>query len=420
MFDTRWKRILCLTLFAATALSFLDRQALSVAAPLVCAEFSTSNEEYAQITTAFLIGYSLMFFLGGRLCDVVGTRLGLGFSVLFWSLAGAACGLATSATQLGWARFFLGVGEGACFPGVAKAVVEWFPKKERAKATGIAIGGVSLGAVVAPPLVVGLSKALGWRGVFFATGFLGLIWAVVWFALYARLERSRSADAALENPEISDEPNADQASENAVETATFRQTATRRDVWGLALARFFFDPVFYLYMFWIPTYLAAERGFTLDAIGASTWIPFFALGVSNIIGGAVSDRAVARGANPVAARKKTMGFAAAATVASGLVAFSPNAGVAIALMAALMFAHGFWITNYIALIGDEFPSGQVATVVGLTGAVGTIGGIFASPVIGWVADAIGFWPIWLASGTLYPLAFLAVVASTRRMKPVEN
>lgn len=398
MLKSGWKWFLCLLLFAATALSFLDRQALSVVSPVICHEFGMTNEAYARITTAFLVSYSVMFFVGGRLCDLLGTRLGLGLSVLFWSLASGLHGLVRSSFELGAARFLLGAGEGACFPGVTKAVAEWFPKNQRARATGIAIGGVSLGAVVAPPLVIWLASRFGWRDVFLMTGLIGLIWTGVWFFFLAKVPK----------PEVKQERRTE-----SVRRESLWRIAARPQTLGLAAARFLVDPVFYLYMFWIPQYLFAERGLSLTAIGSLTWIPFFALGISNVIGGVCSDRLVARGTSPFAARRRIMGLAALVTAASGLVAFSPSVGMAITLMSLLMFAHGFWITNYITLIGDLFPTSQVATVVGLTGMAGTIGGIFASPVIGLVADCVGFWPIWIASGTLYPLAFVAIICTIR-------
>lgn len=416
-----WKWFFCLLLFAATALSFFDRQALSVVSPLICKEFSMTNETYARVTIAFLISYSIMFFVGGRLCDLLGTRLGLGLSVLFWSLASGVHGLVRGPFELGIARFLLGMGEGACFPGVTKAVVEWFPKNQRARANGLAIGGVSLGAVAAPPLVIGLVTCFGWREVFLLTFLMGLVWTAVWFLLYRKVEQKSTPEPA---DAISDERKAAAEDETSAAACSGEKSLWRiiwrRDTFGLAAARFLFDPVFYLYMFWIPQYLSTERGLSLAAIGSLTWIPFFALGVSNIVGGACSDRLVSQGRSAVSARKTIMGFAALATMASGLVAFSPNVGVAIALMALLMFAHGFWITNYITLIGDRFASGQVATVVGLTGMAGTIGGIFASPVIGWVADHIGFSPIWLASGCLYPMAFIVVLWTVRGIKNTER
>ena len=397
---------LCGLLFLATALSFLDRQVLSVVAPAICEELSIDNKTYGFITTAFMASYAVMFLLGGWFLDRVGTRLGLGLAVLIWTAASALHAVAITPIQLGLYRFFLGFGEGACFPGAVKAVSEWFPAKERALAVGIAIGGASLGAVVAPPLTVGLVSLFGWRGAFIATGILGSLWLVCWFIFY--YAPSKSPFITSDEKTLIESEHDELKSESALPVDSLGSLFVRKDVIGLALARFLFDPVFYFYMFWIPKYLHAERHLSLEAIGALTWIPFFALGVSNILGGLVSDRLIAMGIPVSRARKSVMGAAAFLTVSSGLAAFTSSVPTAIAMMSLLMFAHGFWITNYVTIIGDIFPKNRVATVMGITGMVGTIGGMFANTTIGLVVDHFGFFPIWVASGLLYPAAFIAI------------
>ncbi|MBP1667441.1 MAG: transporter, partial [Bacteroidetes bacterium] len=174
--NLRW--IIAGLLLVATALSFLDRQVLSVAILKIKTDFNISDVEYGWINTAFLVSYAIMFSVGGWLIDKFGTRIGLAVSVGLWSVANALHGAVQNITQLGIARFFLGFGEGGCFPGASKGVTEWFPKKERATAMGIAIGGSALGAVLAPPLTVYLVSALGWRGAFIITGSIGITWVI--------------------------------------------------------------------------------------------------------------------------------------------------------------------------------------------------------------------------------------------------
>jgi ACS family hexuronate transporter-like MFS transporter len=407
--NLRW--FICVLLFCATALSFLDRQVLSVVAPNICADLHIDNKTYSYITTSFLASYAVMFLLGGILLDRIGTRLGLGISVLIWTIASALHAVATAPFHLASFRFLLGIGEGACFPGAAKAVAEWFPVKQRALAIGIAIGGSSIGAVIAPPLTVYLTHYLGWRGAFAFTGFLGFIWVMFWFLLYYRPsqspfiteeektllnENNRNDDIRASNVKPADNPD-------------FNYTA----VAGLALARFLFDPVFYFYMFWIPKYLNTERGLSLETIGALTWIPFFALGVSNILGGFVSDKLLAAGFSSSFARKGVMGLAALLTVSSSAAAFSSSPATAITMMSLQMFAHGFWITNYVTIISDIFPKNRVATVMGITGLVGTIGGMFANTGIGFIADNFSYFSVWIVSGLLYPAAFISILLLVR-------
>lgn len=401
---------LCGLMFLATALSFLDRQVLSVVAPNVTEEFGMDNKAYSYVTTAFLLSYAVMFFLAGRLMDVVGTRLGMALSVGVWSAASALHAVAQNALHLGFFRFVLGAGEGGCFPGVAKGATEWFPKRERALAIGIAIGGASLGGVVAPPMTKWLVYAVGWRGTFLATGLFGAVWVALWWIFYRSPARSPFLTAE-ERRKI--ETPAETASSPAAPATPLVELLWRRDVWGLALMRLLFDPVFYFYMFWIPKYLNQERGLSLSEIGNLAGIPFLALGVSNILGGWLSDKLIAAGMPSGTARKLVMGAAAALTVSSSLAAFASSAGAAVAMMSVLMFAHGFWITNYVTVISETFDKSSVATVMGIAGMVGAIGGMAANTVIGAVADRFSFLPIWIASGCLYPLAFAVLLMSLR-------
>jgi ACS family hexuronate transporter-like MFS transporter len=386
--------VLCTLLFLATALSFLDRQVLSVLAPQVTAEFGMSNTVYGRVVFAFVLSYTLMFALGGRLMDALGTRVGLALAVAVWSLASAAHALATGPWTLGTARFFLGVGEGACFPAATKGAVEWTPPHQRALGVGLANGGSAFGAVLAPPLTAWWVPVFGWRGAFVATGLLGLLWLVAWHIGF----RGWSPAAA---PEAARRP------------ASFRRLLSRADVRRLLIARFCFDPVFYFYMFWIPQYLALERGLSLAQIGALTWIPFLALGVTNIAAGRLSDLLVQRGWPPRRARLTLMLIAALLTPASWLAALAGNAATAIALMSVLMFAHGIWIANFITLIGDTVGADEVGTAVGLSGTSGGIAGMISSLAVGAVVDRFSFTPAFFVSGVLYPLAWLILAVGRR-------
>jgi ACS family hexuronate transporter-like MFS transporter len=339
-----------------------------------------------------------MFALGGWLMDALGTRLGLALSVGLWSLSSAAHALAKGPWSLGLARFFLGVGEGACFPAAAKGAVEWVPPQQRALALGFAIGGAAFGAVLAPPLTVWWSAIFGWRGAFLATALLGLLWLAGWRLAFQGL-----------GPEA-----ARVSSEGG---AGFKSLLARREVRGFMAARFFFDPVFYFYMFWIPQYLSRDRGLSLAEIGELSWVPFFALGVTNIAAGRVSDLFVRRGCEPRRARMTLMLLAALLTPASWLASMAGTAGAAIALMSVLMFAHGIWISNYVALIGDTVPGAEIATTVGLTGTCGGVAGMLSNLVVGPVVDQAGFAPIFLVSALLYPAAWLILAAGRRGTAP---
>lgn len=388
--------ILCGLLFFATALSFLDRQVLSVLAPQLTAEFGMSNAVYSRVVFAFVLSYTVMFALGGRLMDALGTRLGLALSVGLWSVASAAHALANGPWVLGVSRFFLGVGEGACFPGATKGAVEWMKPEQRAMAVGLANGGSAFGAVLAPPLTVWWTGMFGWRGAFIATAVLGAIWLALWLLAFRGLPASVTAVSP--------------------QRVGFRTLLARPEVRRFMMARFCFDPVFYFYMFWIPQYLSRERGMALTDIGNLIWIPFFALGVTNIAAGKASDMLVKRGWAPRKARMTLMLAAALLTPASWLASTAGTAGAAIALMSVLMFAHGIWIANYITLIGDTVAAAEVGTAVGLTGTCGGIAGMLSNLIVGPVVDSAGFAPMFAVTALLYPAAWMILALGRRAAK----
>jgi ACS family hexuronate transporter-like MFS transporter len=391
----RW--LLCWLMFAATALSFLDRQVLSVLAPSISAEFGMSNTVYSRVVFAFVLSYTLMFSAGGRIIDRIGTRAGMGLAVGIWSLASAAHALVAGAFGLGAARFLLGFGEGACFPAATKGAVEWFPLQKRVLAIGIANGGSAFGAVIAPPLTALLASRFGWRGAFLATGLFGLAWVAAWLGAF-RLAPDLAAPVSAE----------------ARATVPLSTLLADRRVQLILAARFLFDPVFYFYMFWIPQYLSRERGYSLEQIGSYYWIPFLVLGVSNILSGRLSDRLVRRGMAPRKARVSLLTIAALVTPVSCLAWIAPAPEAAIALMSVLMLAHGLWISNFLGLLSDLFPSRAIATVTGLSGTAGGIGGMLSNLAVGPAVDRFSFAPAFVVSGVLYPAALVLLLAAAHR------
>jgi ACS family hexuronate transporter-like MFS transporter len=381
-------------LFFATALSFLDRQVLSVLAPQLSREFGMTNAVYSRVVFAFVLSYTVMFALGGRLMDVLGTRVGLALSVALWSFASGLHAFANGPIMLGASRFLLGMGEGACFPAATKGAVEWIRPEKRAFAVGLANGGSAFGAVLAPPLTAFWTMLFGWRGAFMATSLLGLAWLVAWQLAFRGLEQASRTAAARRG-------------------ISFRSLLERPEVRRMMVARFCFDPVFYFYMFWIPQYLSRERGMSLAEIGGLTWIPFFALGITNIAAGRVSDGLVRRGWEPRRTRIALMLAAALLTPASWLAVTANTTGAAIALMSVLMFAHGIWIANFITLIGDTVAPEEVGTAVGLTGTSGGVAGMLSNLAVGPVVDQYGFAPVFLASALLYPAAWLILATGHR-------
>ncbi len=399
----RW--IIVGLVFIATGLNFLDRQVLSIAIIKIQKEFNITDVQYGMVNTSFLISYAIMFTLGGRLIDIVGAKKGLGISVALWSVANTLHGFMTGFYQLVIFRFLLGMGEGGCFPGAARTVYEWFNEKERAFANGIAIGGAAIGAVIAPPLTIWISGYFGWRGGFVIPGLAGLLWVLIWFLIpwKKRLQQAPEARPVAEKQEV----------------LPFMTLLKNKEVWIFIAIRFLLDPIFYFFMFWIPKYLNEVRGLSFDSVGNIFWIPFLALGVSNIIGGWLSDKLVERNFSINKARKIIMGFAALLTMVAPFVEWVTSVEVAVLLMALIMFAHGFWITNYITAISDIFGKMATSTVVGLSGTAGAISGLLLNPLIGLVVQTYSYSPLWIVSGLMYPLAFVVLMVFIKNIKPMK-
>lgn len=386
----RW--VVLALIFVATGLSFLDRQVLSMTIIKIQREFHISDVQYGMVNTSFLISYALMFTISGRLIDRIGGKAGMAISVAIWSVANCLHGVAGSFYHLLAFRFLLGIGEGGCFPGAAKTVYEWFDKRERALANGIAIGGSAIGAVLAPPLTTFIAGRYGWRSSFVIPGAIGIIWVLCWMLI------------PWKKP-----PAVKTAPVKRVQTIPMLTLLQNRDVLVFVVIRFLLDPVMYFIMFWAPKYLSEQRHVSFERIGELFWIPFLALGISNIIGGWFSDTLVRHHFTVNKARKTVMAIAAAATMVMPLITTVSSAEAAIALMAVMLFAHGLWITNYITAISDIFGSSSTSTVVGISGTAGAISGLLINPLIGQVVQAHSYNPLWLTAGIMYPIAFVILL-----------
>jgi len=396
--------IIIILLLLATSLSFLDRQVLSVSILKIKEDLSITDIDYGFINSGFLASYAIMFTLGGILIDRYGSRLGLAFSVGFWSFATLLHSLSNSVFQFGLFRFLLGIGEGGCFPGAIKTVIERVPKKRHALANGIAIGGSAIGAVVAPPLCVYLLGIVGWRAVFLVTGGFGFIWLIAW--LYFTKEKKQSSQPLkIENK--------DDVGYKRYKITTLLKN---KEVLVFVAIRFILDPIFYFYMFWIPKYLNETHSLSLEIIGEILWIPFLALGIANILGGWLSDLVYRRTSKLNLARKLVMGIAAALTIPIVLVGFIHSYVLIIGLMALAFFAHGLWITNYITSISDVFGRRVTSTVVGLSGSAGAISALVLNPLIGYIVTNYSYNSLWWYAGLMYPLAFLILLKFIPRIE----
>jgi ACS family hexuronate transporter-like MFS transporter len=397
-------------LLVATSLSFLDRQVLSVSILKIREDLTVTDVGYGFINTGFLVSYAIMFTLGGILIDRYGSRLGLAFSVGFWSFATILHSFSNSVFHFGLFRFLLGVGEGGCFPGAIKAVQEWVPGNKHALANGIAIGGSALGAVIAPPLCVYLLGITGWRAVFLIVGGFGFLWLTAWLVLTKFIKPSPMPAAG----EVKSN------SGNIKQGIKFSVLLKNREVMVFVVIRFILDPIFYFYMFWIPKYLNETHSLSLGMIGKLLWIPFLALGFGNVFGGWLSDFFFRKTANLNLARKSVMGTAAALTIPLVSVGFIHSYALVIFFMTLAFFAHGLWITNYITSISDLFGKKVTSTVVGMSGSAGAVSALVLNPVIGYIVMKYSYDSLWWYSGLMYPVAFVILLRFIPRIGPVSE
>jgi ACS family hexuronate transporter-like MFS transporter len=384
-------------LFLATLISYVDRLTLSVLAPVICRDLGLSNLEYAGIGTWFLLTYSFGQTFFGKLQDRIGTRRGLALAMCIWSAAEMAHALARRLWSLSLVRVVLGLGEGGHWPAAIATVAEWFPAEERALAMGIVNTGATLGSALAPPLIVWLQLGFGWRTTFVATGALGFAWLALWLWVYRRPGEHRWITAA--------------------ERVPWRELLKMREVQGIVIARFFGDPVWWLYLIWLPLYLHNARGFTLANIGLSAWIPFVAADAGALLGGWASGRLVRRGWSPVRARGAAILFAALLAPVGMFVGRVNSPASAMAVVSIVLFAFQFWVNNVQTLPSDLFPVNLVASISGLAGTGAGLGAMVFTLSTGWVVDHAGYTPILITSGLLVPLGTVWLFVSLRRQVP---
>jgi MFS transporter, ACS family, hexuronate transporter len=390
-------------LFAATAISYVDRQVLTVLAPTLRDQLGISNTGYASILTAFLLAYTFMQPVTGWLIDRIGTRLGFALIMGWWSAAAILHAFGTSVATFAACRFLLGMGEAGSWAACVKAVSEWFPRRERGLATGLWSAGVSAGLVVSVPIVAWVSLTLGWQWAFILTGLSGFAWLAVWLWIY-RAPTQPPDEAQTEEPA----------------RIAYLSLLRSRNVWAVIAARMLADPWVWFYYFWIPEYLTRNAGFTAADVGKYAWIPFLAQGVGIILGGMLSDVLLRRGMRAVHARLSIMLIGMLLMTPGILAAFDLDIVIIFAGISSAMFGFGFWAPNMMSLCADAFPRNAVGSVVGLSGMGAGVGGMMFTMLIGWTLDRYGYPPVFIAAGVIPLLAFVVLFAALDKRKPQEN
>src|SRR5437763_156963 len=372
-------------LFVSTVINYIDRQTLSLLAPYLKLQYHWTNTDYANLVIAFRIAYSIGQTGFGRLIDRIGTRRGLTFTVIGYSLVSMLTSLARGFYSFATFRFLLGAAESANWPAATKAVSEWFPKRERALATALFDSGSSIGGAVAPFLVLAIYFRWGWRPAFMVPGFLGLLWVIVWRWLYYSPDkhpRISSAELAL----ISADRSSPDLRQSASPRTRWRALLKDSKTWGTIIAKTFTDPVWFCVTDWFPIYLVA-KGIELRSGLIAIWIPFVAADLGNFAGGAASGYLIKRGWSVIAARKAVMVFGGIGVMLLIPTVLTTNLYAITALFAISTFAYGCFTTMANVLPADLFQSGSVASVSGLSGTGAGIGTIIAFELIGRLSDA---------------------------------
>ena len=404
----RLQWIIAFLLFLATALNYADRLALSVVSPDIRREFGMNEQDYAQVVTAFLAAYAIMYAGSGYLVDRLGTRRGFSLFIFTWSLAAMLHGFAFGKWSFAACRFLLGLGEPGNWPAAAKAVGEWFPPRQRALGVGIFNAGSSIGSALAPPVVVYLTLNFGWRFAFIFTGAVGFVWLAVWWILYSppHVNRFLRRDEYEGIKDWVQPPEA--ASAAGVAKVDWRKVICMRECYTLIIARFLTDPVIYFVIFWLPEYLRKERHYDLAMVGQYAWVPFAFGGVGYVLGGWLSGRLMAAGWSLPTARKFVMLLGAAVMPVTILAPLVPSAAMAIAATCFTAFGHAFWVSNLQTLPTDLFAGNEMGTASGFTGMGGAIGGMIANLATGWVVQNFSYSPVFLMAGLLHPLSMALV------------
>lgn len=383
--------------FFATLINYLDRQSLSVAAPILQAEFHLTSVDYSRVLFAFMLAYTIMNGVSGLLIDKLGTRIGYGIFVGWWSLCAILHALVRGVGSLGILRFLLGLGEAGNWPGAVKVIAEWFPAEERSLASGIFNSGASVGAILAPPVIAGIVLHYGWRSAFVAVGSSGFVWLIAWAAYYHSPQRALKTSAPSSTP--------------------LRLLLRSRFVWTFTLSKVFIDPVWYFYTFWFPTYLFHDRHFDLASIGRYAWIPFFVAGVGSVGGGFIAKGFLAAGVSISGARKAAVTVAMVMMMMAIPAVHVASSAQSITLVAVAMAGYTAALANMLAMPADVIPAAGVASVYGLASMGSGFGGMIFALLTGWLADRYSYVPVFWLFG-LIPLICVSILwACMGRLEP---
>jgi ACS family hexuronate transporter-like MFS transporter len=407
----RWT--ICGLLFFATTINYIDRQVLSILAPFLQTEFGWSEKDYGYIVMAFQIAYAIGLLFTGRFLDKFGVRIGYSIAMVVWSLAAASHALASSVLSFASARFGLALGESANFPAAIKTVAEWFPKKERALATGLFNSGSTVGAIIAPLLIPFLAVTFGWQSEFIATGMLGFIWLFFWILFYKTPEKAAS-EKELAHILSDKEP------VQTVSSVPWKKLLLHKQTLGICIGRFLTDPIWWFFMYWLPKYLSEQLGLGLQGLGLPLIIIYTMCSVGGIGGGWLSSYFIKSGKSIDFARKTTILILALMALPVILLSWFPSLATAIVFISMATAAHNGWASNIYTVVSDIYPKNAIGSMTGLTSFAGAIGGIIFAPLVGWILQSTGNYQIVFSIASVaYLLAWLSLKIFVPKIEPLK-
>jgi ACS family hexuronate transporter-like MFS transporter len=406
----RW--IICGLIFAAVVLSYIDRLVLSVLKPMLQHRYGWSEEGYGDVVFWFQAAYGVSFLVFGRLIDRIGAKFGYLVAMGLWTVAHMAHALVTSTLGFALVRIPLALGEAGTYPAALAAAAEWFPKRERALAIGIFNAGANVGAIVTPLIVPVLTLAMGWQSAFVVTGLFNIVWIVVWLVYY-RQPRTHPTITPDEVAWIESDPPIEQ------ERVPYLALLKMRQTWAYFFGRFLIDPVWWMFLFWLPDFFAKRYGVSLAGFGPPLVAIYLVADVGSVLGGLFSSRLLARGYSANRARKLAMLACAVVVLPVSFAVYAPNLWVAVALIGLACAGHQGFSSNLFAMPADLFPRWALGSVVGIGGFAGALGGMLMAKYAGWVLQSVGsYGPIFAFCGVAYLLALAVYHLINPRYLPV--
>jgi ACS family hexuronate transporter-like MFS transporter len=409
----RYRWVVVALLFTAMIVNYVDRQTLGFLKGDLSKEYGWTETNYADLVFWFQATYAVSYIVWGRIMDRIGARWGFGIAFLIWQIGHIATAGAQSLNHFVMSRLVLGVGEGGAFPGGIKAMTEWFPKKERAFATGLFNAGTNIGAIVTPLVIPVVALAWGWRACFIVTGIAGLLWLPVWLLVYRR-PRENPRVTAAELAHIESDP------ADPVEKTPWLKLLRYRETWAYAIGKFLIDPIWWMFLFWLPDFLAKRHGLDLKTFGLPVVAIYLMSDVGSVGGGWLSSRFMKMGWSINRSRKTVMLICALLAVPVAFAAMASNLWLAVVIIGVATAAHQGFSANLYTIPGDVFPRSAVGSVVGIGGMIGAIGGMAMAKYAGYVLDKIGsYTPIFVLAASAYLLALLAIHILSPRLEPVK-